>query len=107
MPGGQYTTNAMEWSVIFPYGNISGISTCNTISGSWGQPYSGNSDNIVTETDGANCWCRMMYPVRSAWVFPGMSYSASNCAQYCADACGTYLQTDSYFRRAMYATAGN
>lgn len=32
----------------------------------------------------AVCWCRLLYPYVSKWVFPGGTYGCTNCASVCA-----------------------
>ena len=105
------TSNREEatWSVTFPYGTVSGIASCNSFSGQWGTTYSGNQNNITAgyQTDQMNCWCRMTYPVRSAWVVLISSSSASACASQCASNCGYSIRDYKALRQALFGSAGN
>ena len=97
------------WTTEFPYGTISGITSCNSITGTWGTAYSSNQNNITAgyQTDGVQCWCRITIPVRSAWVFYHTYDSDSECASACTYACAYNGQNHSGFRTAMYGSAGN
>ena len=108
--GNTYDRETATWSVTFDYGTVSGIASCNDISGSgYGKTYSGNQNNITQgyQEDQMNCWCRMTTPVRSAWVYRYECSSASECASYCAYYCVDYVQTSSNFRIGMFGSAGN
>ena len=100
------TPTSTTWQVNFPYGTVSGIATCNSISGSWGKAYSGNNNDIKQGTEGVYCWCRMTSPVRSAWVYADERSSASECASNCARNCGSTVQNNSNFRRSFFDSAG-
>ena len=98
-------TQNKTWTVTFTNGTVvSGIASCNDISGTYAQPYSGNQNNIQPGTEGINCWCRMLYPVRSAWVY---DMETNGCSSNCAYTCGHHVNTLSDFRRGVYTSAGN
>ena len=100
-------TNA-TWSVTFPNYTISGIASCNSLSGTENKAYPEYNNQITQgETSGANCWCRMTSPVRSAWVFYYTSSSASDCAAFCANLCGADVRSDASFRGGIFGSAGN
>ena len=98
-----YTSNT--WTVTFPNYTISGISTCNNSSGTYGTAHPEYNFEPGEKT-GIYCWCRMTNPARSAWVYMYLYSSVSNCASSCAVNCGDNVRVESAFRRAMYATAG-
>ena len=102
--------NAAEstWSVTFPNYTVSGIASCNSLTGSWGIAYPEYNDQITAgyQTNQLQCWCRMTSPVRSAWLYDRQYDSASECASDCAKYCGYYTQHMSNFRTAMYGSAG-
>ena len=106
--GTNHTGNTTEstWSVTFPNYTISGIASCNNIDGTWATAYSGNQNNITMgyQENQPNCWCRMLNPVRSLWIF---ATSGSGCSYSCAELCGRYSEdAHQAFRTAMYRTAG-
>ena len=98
------TTAAGTWIVTLQDGSeISGTSTCSSTSGSWARAYP-EYDFNTEETTGEHCWCRMLYPVRSAWVYDMIT---SGCSSNCAYTCGHHVNTISDFRRGVYTSAGN
>ena len=114
--GTGYSNNATNatWSVTFANnangGTVSGIASCNSLSGTYATAYPEYNNQITQgETSGANCWCRMTSPVRSAWVFEELDDSVSKCSGLCAFRCARNAQEDDYitFRRAYYDSAGN
>ena len=96
------------WTTTFPYGTVSGIATCNSTQGEYGRAYPEyNFDNNHASSEGIYCWCRMMLPVRSAWVYRYAYGSASVCASLCALDCGYNVEDRSAFRWGVFTTAGN
>ena len=110
MAGSDRTTNATTatWSVTFPDYTVSGIASCNSLNGTYATAYPEYNNQITQgETSGAECWCRMTSPVRSAWVFSITGSSASDCAAGCADYCGRRVLSDTSFRGGTFGSAGN
>ena len=106
--GTSYDSDETEktWSVTFRYGTVSGIATCNSTAGNWGTAH-GEYNNVFTlGTNGVNCWCRMLSPVRSSWIAGLVASTEQYCASICADNCGLNIRSVQEFRRAMYTTAG-
>ena len=101
-----YNASAFTWSVTAPYGNLSGIATCNTTSGSWATAYPQYNFDAGTTT-GVYCWCKMLRPVRSAWVCSGAYSSTSDCASICAFNCGDRVRINGGFRGGVFGSAGN
>ena len=107
----QDTTNA-TWSTTFPNnangGTVSGIASCNSISGTWGQAYPEYNNQITQgyQSGQGNCWCRMTSPVRSAWAYL-YTYPASDCATTCATGCSYTLHNNIEFRNTLFDSAGN
>ena len=103
--GTNYTYTSGEWTTNFDYGDVSGIATCNSTSGSYGTAYP--QYNFEQGTTGVYCWCRMLRPARSAWVYSGAYGSASFCAANCASSCALYVRYYVAFRRGVFGSAGN
>ncbi len=82
---------------------ISGISQCSSTSGSSvGQK--ATALKISGGTDDKECWCKMVSPAVSSWVFRSPHRSASSCANSCADACASGAQAyDAAFRSALFS----
>ncbi len=103
--GTGYTNTSGEWTATFPYGTVSGISTCNSTSGSYG--VARPNANFEQGTTGVYCWCRMLRPARSAWVYRSAYSSASDCASNCASYCGRHVRTYADFRGGVFGSAGD
>ena len=105
-----YVSADAIWQETLTNGDIiSGIASCNSIEGTKNTAYPQYNNQITQgyQNDGANCWCRMTNPVRSAWVF-GTSYAASEeCYGGCAHVCGLYVIGTNAFRRAVFGSAVN
>ena len=81
---------------------ISGISQCSSTSGSsTGQ--TATSLEISGGTDDKYCWCKMVSPAVSSWVFYNVYGSASFCARNCANFCASSATNDASFRSALFS----
>ncbi|MBR2393155.1 MAG: hypothetical protein IKB05_01550 [Alphaproteobacteria bacterium] len=72
----------------------------------------GTSDAITTvssATDTTNiyCWCKMVEPAVSSWVFLNTATSAGNCAHGCSTNCGTAARNLSSFLSALFGSLAN
>ena len=85
---------------------ISGISQCSSTSGSSvGQK--ATALKISGGTDDKYCWCKMVSPAVSSWVFAADSGSASYCAYSCASNCAANAAYDASFRSALFSGLGD
>ena len=107
MEGSSSNATLNTWKTRYPDYTISGISTCNDIPGTWAMAYSGNQNDIQQVSAGIYCWCRMMLPVRSAWVYNHEFDSGSDCGLQCAEYCNSYARTNAIFRTPLFGSAGN
>ena len=83
---------------------ISGISQCSSTSGSSvGQK--ATALKISGGTDDKYCWCKMVSPAVSSWVFSteGGLGLASTCAFNCAGHCASGAARNASFRRALFS----
>lgn len=79
---------------------IRGVSQCSSTAGSSiGQ--TATSLEISGDTDDMYCWCKMVSPAVSSWVFYDDANSASLCASSCAERCAYYAAIYSAFRSAL------
>ena len=79
---------------------ISGIGVCSSKSGSSiGQTA---TELATSSTSGANkyCWCKMISPVVSKWVY---TYSFANSSDSCPAACSRYLVLHDGFKEALFS----
>ena len=102
-----------KWGVVFPYGDVSGISVCSTQSGTTNTAATDAQSTIldgeytqqsgVGGNSGGYCWCKMENPDNSAarWVFR-TSYSVSDCALYCAYNCAYRVLISADVRGAVF-----
>lgn len=73
----------------------------------------GTSDAITTvsssssDTTNVNCWCKMIEPAVSSWVFIRTFMSVGICAYSCSDYCAAYVQNLSAFRSALFGSLAN
>ncbi len=94
---------AKTWSVTFSYGTISGIGSCVDADCTTQGCISTNQTNKSTLTTGNYCYCKMLRPVQSRWVYSVLlNYCASHCASFCASSVSSAVAV----RRGLFSTAG-
>ncbi len=54
-----------------------------------------------TFANNMNCWCKMILPLTTKWVFSMEFASVVNCNKYCAACCSENFADDAEFRDAM------
>ncbi len=99
-----YNRTDMTWTAIFAYGDLSGIAVCNGTSGTWGVA---TQTNFESGTTGVNCWCKMLSPANSLWVYRYASTSTSICASDCAVDCGYAIYTNASYRGGLFGSLNN
>jgi len=75
------------WSTQFSYGIISGIGGCYNNVGATQGAVASNQTNITPYSTGYYCYCKMLRPIESPWVFSGFNHGyncPSDCASYCS-----------------------
>lgn len=85
---------------------ISGISQCSSTNGSSGG-LKATALKISGGTDDKYCWCKMVSPGVSYWVFARGTGSASLCANYCAHYCASAAARNAAFRSALFPGLGD
>ena len=100
-----YSNNAadMTWNATFPYGKVYGMAACVSTGGTQYQPTT-TVEIAGGETSGRYCWCKLIHPVASRWVFNNHTGSASNCAGNCASSCGNYVRHYSSMRVGLFGS---
>lgn len=77
------------WAIAMTDGNnVRGISVCTLIPGSFATVNTGVSDS---PDSGTNCFCKMMAPATSYWVYVTGYGTNALCNSGCATACATYM----------------
>lgn len=110
--GGMNSTDKVEWSTTCNNTPVHGIGLCSNTSaatvGATGQPTLTYSNNVMY------CWCKMIYPAVSSWVFAlSLKYlegynpgPADQCTQECSNKCNDLMNaktTDgTNFRKAIF-----
>ena len=72
----------------------------------------GTSDTMTTvsnttDTTNVNCWCKMVEPAVSSWVFVGTTTSAGFCATNCSYRCAYGARNESAFRSTLFGSLAN
>ena len=94
------------WSTKFSYGVISGIGGCYNNVGSTQGGVASDQTNITPYTGGTYCYCKMLRPIESPWVYSGSSYSGSNCATNCASYCSSSAASAVALRAGLFGNIG-
>ena len=85
---------------------IKGIGACSRVQGNaYASAYPSNTIPTVSnssDTTNVNCWCKMVSPAVSRWVFAKTHTSVGDCAASCAFYCVNQFSY-SEFRAAMFA----
>ena len=110
--GNQHGSDSLirTWYVQLPYGRIQGISTCLSKSANRGYSAEHLKDIdgklvIGNESNGSQCWCKIIHPVVSVWAYGanGNSYGCSACPGLCAD----YFKTNYSVRASLLSLISN
>ena len=91
------TTNGVSTS-------ISGIGICSSTKGASRHATATELDTSSTVGENLNCWCRMISPAVSRWVFLISASSADVCAQGCAFSCAFNAKLIASFRSALFGS---
>lgn len=102
-----YVADTKSWSVSFSYGAISGIGGCYSNVCST-QGCIATNQNISPYSTGYYCYCKMLLPVPSKWVYSGRfnGGNADNCAAQCASYCSNNSKNNSELRKGMFGSIG-
>ena len=99
--GSYYHSN---WSANCGGIGIQGVAFCGSNDG--GLSGTKTEGLTVTPDDKANkyCWCKMVSPAVSLWVFSGITFEDSaDCMNKCAFTCGEATNNDSNVRLGMFS----
>ena len=91
------------WSTKFSYGIISGVGGCYNNVGAVQGGVASDQTNITPYTGGTHCYCKMLRPIESPWVFSGYSDSPSyNCTPNCASRCSSLAASAVALRAGLF-----
>ena len=90
------TTNGVSTPII-------GIGICSSTRGSDYQTAT-ELDTSETSDDNKYCWCRMISPAVSRWVFHSWHTKAGFCARMCASYCANRVRIIPSFRSVLFGS---
>lgn len=92
-----------NWSATCGGVSIQGVAFCGSQNGGSTGATTGAVTTSSTIDNNKYCWCKMVSPAVSSWVFYGDRESASNCARLCARICASYAAANASFRSALFS----
>ena len=93
-----------EWTVVFSYGTIRGISGCtSSASGGTGSIAPATIADKISIKNSDACYCQMLSPTKSQWVYTG--YNMSTACESCPGKCGDYVQRNLAMRSGLFRSA--
>ncbi len=96
-------TSQSNWSVTCGGVSVQGVAFCGSQSGG-SQGATSTTVTISSTVDNNKyCWCRMISPAVSQWVFYSEYESHRVCASDCAQYCAYYGLTFAAFRSALFS----
>ena len=94
------------WSTKFSYGVVSGIGGCYSAVGTTQGQVATNQVDITPYSSGTYCYCKMLRPISSPWVYSGYNGNLNYCASLCASYCSSYVGTVVAVRLGLFGNAG-
>ena len=97
------SSNGSNWYATCGGIEIQGVAFCGSQEGA--------SEGVTTETvttsstsdDNRHCWCKMVSPAVSSWVFSFSYTDAGSCTSNCAYSCAGRAQSQSTFRSGLFS----
>ena len=96
-------TGQSNWSATCGGISIQGVAFCGSQNGGSAGATTDAVTTSTTSTDNKYCWCKMVSPAVSTWVFDNGLGSAANCAINCAYACAGDVASFASFRSALFS----
>ena len=96
-------TGQSNWSATCDGVSVQGVAFCGSQDG---VSIGATTDAVTTSTTSDNnkyCWCKMVSPAVSRWVFSGAYTLAGRCAYACADDCAIFARHFASFRSALFS----
>ena len=97
------SSSGSNWSITCGGIAIQGVAFCGSQNGG---SFGTKSETVTTSLnsdDNKYCWCKMVSPAVSSWVFGGTSPSTDSCVGGCASSCGYDAQINSTFRSGLFS----
>ena len=88
---------------------IAGVAICSNLAGADGDTTTNPLKTVSSGTDTSNvhCWCKMVEPAVSSWVYASTSTSAPLCTSSCSLYCATHILSTPEYRSAMLDSLAN
>ena len=99
-----YSNSGSNWSATCGDVPIQGVAFCGSQNGG---SVGATTDAVTTSRnadDNKYCWCKMVSPAVSRWVFYNASTSVGYCVYSCASACALYAQANPSFRSGLFGS---
>lgn len=104
-----------KWAMQSSVGTFYGVSTCLNKGLQPGEYQAHLRDIYNSETKyvtgieryGRACWCKLVHPVSSLWVYNYTFGSVYNCSTMCAGHCVDYIRSNILLRRGLFGSVAN
>ena len=96
-------TGQSNWSISCGDIPIQGVAFCGSQNGGTIGKKSTTVTTSSTSDENKYCWCKMISPAVSSWVFYNNHASTDGCANACARGCGNAAQVYASFRSALFS----
>ena len=95
--------NQSNWSATCGGIEIQGVALCGSQDGGSVGTKSETVTTGLTSDDNKYCWCKMVSPAVSSWVFNLSRAFAGDCAYLCAHVCASNALGNSAIRSALFS----
>ena len=96
-------TGQSNWSATCGGISIQGVAFCGSQNGGSAGATTDAVTTSSTSNDNKYCWCKMVSPAVSRWVFNLALASAGFCANRCAYYCAGIAQSSASFRSGLFS----
>jgi hypothetical protein len=101
--GNSSTNVAGDWTSTCNGINIKGVGVCSSTSSSSAGNTLSSLASSSTADDNRYCYCKMIIPAVSYWVFAMVHASGGNCLSGCTNYCSYFSQDSSAFRAGLFS----
>ncbi len=96
-------TGQSNWSATCGGISIQGVAFCGSQNGGSAGATTDAVTTSTTSTDNKYCWCKMVSPAVSRWVFYSANSSGGRCADLCAYNCASIAHYNASYRSALFS----
>lgn len=102
-----YTEGLADWSVVYPDVTIRGIAVCSNISADEHSTSNTLEYSTYNAELNSECWCRMISPAVSLWVYTTSQDDGAYCAETCPRICANRTKNMTGFRASLFSNLNN